>query len=415
MTRWCLPWLAVLALGCDGGADPVEVTGAVPAYGPLVGGTQITLFGSGFSSSIASPIEVLIGGRAAPLAAVIDEGSISVVIPPGREPGDAEVVVLSGDRNARATGVFAYSTPPTVATVTPAKVLYSAAGTELTLTGTGFLAEDAGPVAVLIDGVASAEVEVTSDTTLTFTVPGGQALSAPDVEVVNRRGRATRPQAFRYTPSEGRGLLLFPRVGAFAVFYDPIARTTVPVPRLPGAAVRFNAVVRYANGEYWGMASDSRFGRLDLSRQVLEGSVLGPSRFPSLIRVGDGLVGIDRTTLHVGRFDPFTAVFTPITVEPLPASGSLGLASDGEVAYVTHRAAASPMIAPIDLDTGVVGPGVRLIGPLGLHIEDMRFFAGTLYAASRTGTMVTIDPTTGVVTPVAVPGVGRFTAMEVFE
>jgi hypothetical protein len=48
-----------------------------------------------------------------------------------------------------------------------------------------------------------------------------------------------------------------------------------------------------------------------------------------------------------------------------------------------------------------------------LHIEEMRFYQGTLYATSRDGTLVTIDPATGTVTLLA--AIVRANAIEVFD
>jgi hypothetical protein len=255
---------------------------------------------------------------------------------------------------------------------------------------------------------------VTSDTTLTFTAPPGVPLVEPDLEVLDRRGRALRPRAFRYVPSERPGLLLFPRFGAFAVFYDPIARFALTIPQVNGSSVRFSAVVRDPRGDYWGMDFASRWGRIDLKRQVLEGVITASGRFPTITRIGDDYVAIDRNTQRVGRFELATGGFTPVSVAPLPCCGSFGLASDGTTAYVVARGGGPVSITPIDLVTGTAGTPVPLGGPAGFHVEEMRFFAGTLYAASRTGTLVTIDPRNGVVTVLPV-NLGRFTAMEVFE
>lgn len=55
-----------------------------------------------------------------------------------------------------------------------------------------------------------------------------------------------------------------------------------------------------------------------------------------------------------------------------------------------------------------------LQGVPDLHVEELRFFAGTLYAGNRDGTLVTIDPATGAVTVLPVV-VGRVRAIAIFE
>ena len=73
----------------------------------------------------------------------------------------------------------------------------------------------------------------------------------------------------------------------------------------------------------------------------------------------------------------------------------------------------NPALNTIDVTTGEVGIPVELTGNPSLHIEELRFFHGTLYAASRYGRLLTIDPTTGVTTLVNTAAYAN--AMEVFE
>ena len=84
------------------------------------------------------------------------------------------------------------------------------------------------------------------------------------------------------------------------------------------------------------------------------------------------------------------------------------------------RAAASgsgSTIATFDLATRLAGPAVPVLAPAGFRVEEMHFFAGTLYAVDPTGTMITIDPATGATTdvPLPQPRFLRAHAMEVFD
>jgi hypothetical protein len=412
-----LTCLALLvAAGCDGGAAPqLHISAAAPAYGPLVGGTRITLTGTGFAADAAGPNRVLVAGREAPLAAAVDDSTLDVVIPPGEQPGDAEIVVLNRHGNAWATGIFRYSTPPTITGVAPASVVFSSGSTVVTVTGTGFADEGGGDVTVVVDGQVATGIEVTSDSSLTFVAPPGQALVSPDLELVNGRGRATRPRAFRYTPSARGGLLLFPPfTAAFAVFFDPVDNSAVTIPWVGSPAIRFTAVVLDDNGDYWGVDRSLRFGRLDMRAQRLDSPIQTQGWFPSMTRVGGKYVAIERGSRRFGAFDPVTGSFTPIGAATLSCCGSYGLASDGTTLYFTAREGAAVTITPIEPTTGEAGAPVAITAALGFHVEDMRFFAGRLYAASRDGTLVEIDPTTGATTVVPVGLLGRFNAMEVF-
>jgi len=406
--------LVVVVAACDGGADPLVITGAEPAYGPLVGGTRITLAGTGFAPDQGDPSRVLVGGREAPLAHALLDSALEVVIPPGERPGDAEVVVFNANGSARARGVFHYSAPPTIDAVDPPDVLYSSTSTVITLTGTGFLDEGAGEVHVVVDGQLAADVQVASDVRLTFTAPPGPALARAGIEVVDVRGRASEARALRYIPSTRGGLLLFSAFGpAFAQLFDPVDNSTVAIPRVAGGSGRFTAVVPDANGDYWGFDRGWQFGRIDMRTQRLEAPIATQSWFPTMIRDGDRILAIDRGALRFGAFDPGTGAFTAIGTEAIPCCGSYGLASDGTTLYFTARQGAAVIINTVDGTTGAFGTPVTLVAPPGFHVEEMRFFDGTLYATSRDGTLVVIDPTTGATA--SLPwNLGRFNAMAVY-
>lgn len=388
-----------------------RVDTVTPSYGPLVGGTHVAIAGAGFAADGAAPNRVLIGGRLAPLAVTVDDATLEVIIPPGTRPGDATVEVLNARGATAASGRFHYSTPPTIAALTP-RLVPAAEGATVTVTGSGFQDEDAGDVTIVLDGHWITDVEVVSDTTLRFVAPPGRALLEPTLELVDGRGRVVRGRALRYTPGARRGLLLFPTGGAFAVFFDPVDRTTVTIPAI-GATPRLTAVVRDARGEYWGFDRSRRFGRLDLGTQSLDTPMFVNGWFPTLARIGDAYVGVERGSQRFGRLDPTTGAFTPIGTTPLPCCGSYGLAADA-AAYLVARQGGTVGISPLDPTTGTLGVTVPLTGAPAIHVEEMRFFDGVLYATSRDGTLVTIDPATGAVAVIAT-GLGRFRAIEEYD
>ena len=407
--RRAVLFVAVTAAACaaDDGAAP-QLTAVTPPYGPLVGGTHVTLTGAGFA--VGTSPRVLVEGRVAPLVVVADERTLDVLIPPGAQPGDAAVEVWTEHGGARATGVFHYSAPPIITAVSPPDVLYDRGGT-LTLTGVGFRDEGAGDVTVVVDGALRPDVEVVSDTTLTVSVPPGRPLHEPSLELVDARGRATHPRAFRYAPSASPGLLLFPSSGAFAALFDPAAQSIVTIPSV-GASVRLTAVVTDARGDYWGVDRTRRLGRLDPSTQSLDSGVTTTGWYPALTRIGADYLALDRSTRLLGRLDLATGALTPLGDTMVPCCGSYGLAS-GDATYLVARDGSTVGIAPVDLATGALGTTVPLVAAPGVHVEDLRFFDGVLYATTRSGALITIDPTTGVTTSLPVAP-GRVRAMEVF-
>ncbi|MGE0549146.1 MAG: IPT/TIG domain-containing protein [Kofleriaceae bacterium] len=419
MTRLPIVWLVgVVAplVACNGdGAVLPNVELVEPPYAPLAGGTEVIVHGSGFVAGSAAPNRVFVGGREAVLVRMIEDTQLGVVIPPGDEPGDVEVVVLNRNGNTAQRGVLRYSTPPEITDVSPTRVRYDLRATTITLHGSGFRDEDAGVVAVLVDGQLASDVMISSDTELTFTAPPGRALVWPEITVVDARGTATTSRGFRYAPSDHDGLLLFPSFGSwFAVFVDPVSMEIVPIPRINNSTLRLTAVVRDDRGDYWGFDRSQRFGRIDPSTQMLDSPVLVDTIIPAATRVGSDYLGIDRLGARLGRVDLATGMFTQLANAPVPCCGSFSLATlDGTVLF-TARSSGSIVLNTVDPKTGEHGAGVTLSGPPNLHIEDMRAFAGALYAITRNGLLVTIDPVTGTTTTLPITP-GRASAMDVFE
>lgn len=414
MTRMTRALLVLLAASCSApGAGTVAIDGVTPSYGPLAGGTRIVIAGERFHADDGSPTRVLVGGREAPLANALDDATLEVIIPPGDRPGDAELVVFNRHGTAIATGAFHYATQPTIASIAPAEVIYAEQATTMTLTGTGFVDDGAGDPLVLVDGVPATDVHVASDTELAFTAPAGRALGRPRVEVANARGVAAKERGFRYRPSARPGLLLFTLSSqTFAMFFDPVDKSLVTIPRV-GPFLSLSSVVVDEDGEYWGTErSGGRLGRVDVSAQRFVQSVQIGFRVPAMVRIDGVQYGFDRWTLRFGAFG-LDGAFTPIGDTPVPCCGSYGLAYDGATLYLAYRAGADKFLVTLDRATGALGTPVKLLGSPTFHIEELRFFAGTLYAASRDGTLVAIDPATGAVTVVTT--VLRANAMEVFE
>lgn len=412
---WAALVLAGVALvSAPGCAEPpaLEVTAVEPAWGPVAGGTRLAIHGRGFAR-LPAGVRVLFGDRPAPLVATVDDDTLDVLTPPALSPGPVELTVLVGEEVVRRGDGFRYSRPPTIDTVTPADV-HHALFTRMTVTGTGFLDEDAGPPTVLLDGIPLEGAHALSDTELELIAPSGRPLRMPTLEVVNRRGLARQARAFRYLPSDRPGLLLFGEADNFATFVDPVAQVTVPIPWGGNVQVRLTAVVRDDHGDYWGLDRTRRLGRLDLSEQRLDAPGLLGRWSPAIARVGDTTIMIDRSQRRLARLELVSGTFVTLPATGLPCCGSYGLASDGTTLYLVARDGTAVTLRVVEPTTGELGPALAVDGPPGLHVEDMRFFAGTLYAVTRDQTMVTIDPATGAVTklPVTTP---RVHALEVFE
>lgn len=417
--------LVLVCIGCNGGggASTLKIAAVEPNYGPLAGGTRVTLKGEGFLADGAAPNRVIVGGREAPLAGAIDDDTLEVVIPPGDMPGPADIVVLNRNGATTSSGTFHYSTAPAISSVTPGNVIYSSTSTVMTVTGSGFVDEGAGTVQVLVDGKPAIDVEVRNDSELVFTAQPGTMLTQADIEVRNVRGSATQNNAYRYAPGPRGGLLMFPdpNTGVFIVFYDPVDGARVSVPRNTTTLLsKLRTVVLDEQGDYWVFDRSNRWGRLDMETQDIVDPITTTNTLPAITRSGSNYFAINRNGARFGSFNPTTASFSPIgaaTFQCCVGFGNAGLAIDPTgVAYLTAVSADlnGAQIRTVDTATGALGPPVKLNTAGTPHIVDQRFFDGTLYAAQRDGRIISINPTTGGTSEVTQTGV-FVTAMEIVQ
>jgi hypothetical protein len=167
----CATSMAFVALGCGyhhSGGDygsyggPVSLTAVSPAAGTQAGGTQVTLYGSGFQSlnynySPPYPVPyaanagavpahyasgtVYFGGVAAWNVVVSADGnSISCYTPPNFNVGTVDVSVVNGNFSSVLPRAYTYSDPgPSLSSVTPSSAP-SGAPTSVSLSGANFLA-----------------------------------------------------------------------------------------------------------------------------------------------------------------------------------------------------------------------------------------------------------------------------------
>ncbi|GAA4187331.1 hypothetical protein GCM10022288_12170 [Gryllotalpicola kribbensis] len=175
---------------------PVPTASALsPDSGPVAGGTEVTITGTGF---VPGETSVTIGGTTVPASdvTVSSDGTSLTFTTPAGAAGAADVTVTTPGGTADAPQ-FTYVPVPTASALSPDSGPV-AGGTEVTITGTGFVP---GETSVTIGGttVPASDVTVSSDgTSLTFTTPAGAA-GAADVTVTTPGGTADAPQ-FTYVP-----------------------------------------------------------------------------------------------------------------------------------------------------------------------------------------------------------------------
>ena len=401
--------LLVLLAACA--SDGMRLDRVTPDYGPLSGGTRITLEGEHF------PVEarVFVGDREAPLAAVSRDGTkLDVVIPPGEHPGAASITVIGGS-SAVTTNSFRYSTEPAIERVSPDRVIPDTFLTTLTVYGSGFSDEGAGDVTVLVDGTPAMTVTVVDDTMLTADVLlSGPLLAASSVTVIDNRGTATLDRALRYVPSLDAGLLLFPNYRNFDLnvsFFDLADKSITPL-GITVQSYRLSSVFADARGELWAVDRGGQYGRFDpATGRVTDPLALGVA-MTAMTPFEGRILAIQRYPTALVSLDPATGAITPFSTV-IGCCGSFGIAADGPTVYVASRSTGTPVIQTFDPSTGTLGPAVTLQSAAGFAVEELRFVDHVLYATSRDGTLCTIDPTTGIVTTVA--SIPRTNAFEVLR
>lgn len=147
--------------------DPADTTlailGATPGQASSVGGDQVTLVGRGFGADA----QVAIGGVRVQVVS-ITANAVVIIVPAGLSVGPQDVTLFTGPDSVVGVGAFEVYDPIELSAVVPA-VGPASGGTDLTLTGSGFVPG----VQVRIAGVPLANVVVVSDTELTGTTVAG--------------------------------------------------------------------------------------------------------------------------------------------------------------------------------------------------------------------------------------------------
>lgn len=169
----------------DGSA--ANVTSLSPDVGPTIGGTLVTITGSGFTGATAVTFD---GGPGTDFT-VDPSGTTITVVTPAHTAGPVPVTLVFPAGTAPA-GNFTY-VAPAVASVTPNQGP-TTGGTTVTITGTGFT----GATGVTFDGQPGTGLVVNpSGTSLTVTTPPG-SVGPADVVVEVPGQNATDPGGFTY-------------------------------------------------------------------------------------------------------------------------------------------------------------------------------------------------------------------------
>ncbi|HXH39274.1 MAG TPA: IPT/TIG domain-containing protein [Thermoanaerobaculia bacterium] len=180
----------------DAGNDALRVivpmlhaAAVYPNVGPIAGGNQVRIFGSGFLPGVT---QVSFGSAPATAITFITATELLVNAPSG-SAGAVDVKITTPAATDVLVASYTYLPPPAIASVSPLKGK-TAGGAVITITGSNFAAD---ATAVTIGGIAAANVSVVSSTSLTCAVPPAPAGPA-DIVVSTPGGSVTRTAAFTY-------------------------------------------------------------------------------------------------------------------------------------------------------------------------------------------------------------------------
>jgi IPT/TIG domain len=410
----------------NGGTGQVKVRGITPAHGPLVGGTSVVIDGQGFVDLDAGDAIVVIGDRVATQVGIVDDFTITAVVPAGTAPGAVDVIVANKNGYGQLGHGFSYNPMPAVTAVDPPAGDWHG-GTAVTITGTGFQDLEAGVNTVTFGDLQASDVTVVSDTQITATTPPGAAFTKADVGVENANGAGSAAKLYTY---QGKGLVIAdgyqnPSDGLYLVDDQSGLVTRILKTQVDGEDLAFHALATDPDGIIWGVthyASQPYLVKMDpYAQTVTKVGVVTDDGTGSGSGSGSGSAGqtfecndleFVGTTLYCTRACCGTEVYTLDTTDASATAVSTinltraGIASVNGVTYATSR---DMTFGVVDLGTGTVSnpitSTVRLKKPTGYHgklyVLD-GYGAGELTGIGGNASLYQIDTTTGEATLISV-------------
>lgn len=169
-----------------------SVSALAPTAGPLGGGTEVTVTGTG----LAGATRVTFGGVAGTSLTVLSDSQLRVMSPPRSTRGAVAVLVttLEGTSGASTASTFTYRAAPTVTKVAPSSGPL-AGGTVVTITGTDLTEASS----VTFGDRPGTALQLVSATQLKVTAPTGVATGPVQVQVTTPLGASPAIAASTYT------------------------------------------------------------------------------------------------------------------------------------------------------------------------------------------------------------------------
>jgi hypothetical protein len=410
-------WLLVLALavtagcgGSSGGPPAPTVTGVAPGSGTALGGTPVTVTGSGFSSGVVS---VAFGANAATGLSVVNDTQLTCVTPPGAPGATVAVAVFGPGGAGTLAAAFTYHPAPSVGAVVPGSGSTSG-GLDVTITGTGFVANAAGTNLVTFDGVAATNVLTVDDLKITCTTPAGTEGFA-DVGVTNANGPGVLAAGFEYLlprlyAADGRN-----NIAGNLYLVDPTNGNTTIVGPI-GFAITGMAFA--PDGTLYGVtpanAATQQLVTIDV--QTGAGTLVAPLLDAGAVQqgctditfVGSRLLGWGQPTKTLNQraleINPVTGLVTDLGGGTVSGGGNAFEADGAGTLRLIRTSGSTRTIFDVDPVTGVSTLDMN-VTPDGFGFNSMAFLEGVLYAVETANgvpptTLTSIDVVSGAATSI---------------
>ena len=167
-----------------------------PDGASALGGTVVTIRGSGFQRDGAGANSVFFGATAAGAVSVLDDQTLTCLAPGAPAGSDVAVSLSNKNGTASARDPFRYYPAPRIDELAPS-FGFSGGGEWIEIRGAGWLSNGAGANTVLFGSAAATEVTVVDDVVLRCRAPAGAA-GPVAVEVENANGSVTLLDGFFY-------------------------------------------------------------------------------------------------------------------------------------------------------------------------------------------------------------------------
>jgi hypothetical protein len=410
-----------------GGGNPADgptVASITPERGPVAGGNEVTLSGTGFVEGSA----VIIGGIEAEAPIVENETTIRVTVPAGANVETAlDVFVFGPDGFAELPDSYTYNQLPTI-TGLSAAFGPLAGGATLDVSGEFLQTNNPGTPTVTIAGIEATSVEVIDDTTIRFQSPaaGPDVVALPqDVVVTTANGAVTLDEAYTYVRP---GLLIGTRerlaeLGFGIFFFDIETRRLAKLIDANIVAARFyvegsgTILLRHNRRDLsrnvWSRL-DTQTGTSEILGEMLEAGTDSVVTVRATTKVGGSLVAM--TSSSLGIVDPANLTFNPIAGGAF--GGSRGCLAAKGLSEVFFLETMESTLTSVDINNGIavdgpiVTPAIPVPNPTSLRCHGAAVVGPNLFAlfidqsvGGNPGHLFSINPATGVATEIAtLPG-----------